>query len=75
MAYSSNKALIVEVESEFEDSYDGTEVYLNGCKIGYRAWDGKSREEISEEVSQALAELLREKLGWPENSYDPISEE
>jgi hypothetical protein len=66
MSYCDNKAIIVEVESDVDDSYTGMEVYLNGEKIGFRQWDGSSREDVQREVSKALADIIRERLGWPE---------
>jgi hypothetical protein len=44
--------------------YGGHSVHLNGELIGHRPYDGASADEVCDETARALAEMLREKLGW-----------
>lgn len=60
-------ALIVTVDRDY--GYDPDEVRLNGHLIGYHPYDGSSEEEVAETVAGALAGLLREKLGWPQQLH------
>lgn len=57
---------VLYIKTEGEE-YCGHDVYLGDYKIGYRAYDGSWSNEVVDEVAEALAEILREKLGWPED--------
>ena len=45
--------------------YAGHDVSLSGRPLGRRPYDGSDSTEVFAEVADALAGLLREKLGWP----------
>ena len=57
---SKNTALLITVEG---DEYGPQAVYLGYSLIGYRRGTGYE-SEIYQEVTDALAELVREKLGY-----------
>lgn len=59
-----NAPLLISVEG---GDLGPHEVRLNGELIGYRPWDGSMLEEVVSEVAGALAGLLGERLGWPQN--------
>jgi hypothetical protein len=62
--------LYIAVDPLDFEGYGGHNIYINNCFLGYRRYSGHSIEEIKTEVCESLAELLREKLGWP---IDPPS--
>lgn len=65
MASKQPVPLLIQVEG---GEYGPHEVSLNGVVVGYRPHDGSCPEEIQEEVLKTFAELLRERLGWPEEN-------
>lgn len=52
---------------------NGHEVRINGCLVGFRPDDGSGWQEVADEVTGALADLLGEKLGYSKEY--PVSEE
>lgn len=66
--------LLVTVEEHWFPYSNGHNVFLNGKLIGFRASSGRrSEEDAVTEVTEALAEMLSVKLGWPDP--DTIKEE
>lgn len=55
--------LVIVVESFGE--YSGDDVFINNVKIGHRPYDGADSQDAANEAVTALAEMLRERLGWP----------
>lgn len=63
-------AICVVVSDDLDD-HVGRTVYLNDQVIGFRPYNGADDDEIADEVLAGLAELLREKFGWPKESLEP----
>ena len=61
------RALVIRASS---DRYGPCAVYLGEALIGYRPYDGSCRENIEAGAEQALAAMLRERLGWSETDPD-----
>ena len=56
------------IEPEVATSeYGGDLVWLGESLVGFRPYDGCDAHDITNEVTGALAELLREKLGYKES--------
>lgn len=60
-----HQALLITVKSAGE--YNGYNVLVGGQQAYYRPYDGKDWDGVMDEACEGLAELLREKLGFPEN--------
>lgn len=67
----SNHLMILTVSVESEDEWGGPHaVYLNDALVGYRPYDGCLRSQVEQEVQEALADMLREKLGYAKKLDD-----
>jgi len=42
----------------------GHDVWIGGAYVGYRSHDSSTVEEVSTQVAEEVAKLLRERLGW-----------
>lgn len=69
----------VEMQSDGRGGYAGHDVYLNNVLIDHRPYDGSLPDEVIHEVYVALADLLREALGWsetpPDNPFPDVYED
>lgn len=59
-----NGVTVMTVAAEREDERSGHDVYLGEALVGHRPYDGSNNEEVVAEVTETLALLLRELLGW-----------
>lgn len=63
-------ALLITVTRESE--YDGHNVMFGGQQAYFRPYDGCDDDDVIDEACKALGELLREKLGFPEEEPESI---
>lgn len=54
----------VTISAESESEYSGHFVYLGNALIGFRPYNGATNEKVVAEMTEALALMLRERLGW-----------
>ncbi len=54
----------VTLSAESENEYSGHHVYLGNALIGFRPYSGSNDEKVVAEVTETLALMLRERLGW-----------
>lgn len=55
---------VLTLSAEPEDEPFGHSVYLGNALVGFRPYTGSNEEEVVAEVTETLALMLREQLGW-----------
>lgn len=73
------RVTIITVLAKPRGAYEGYDMYLGSVGdpgdvgeslIGHKPYDGSSQEQAESEVIQALAGMLRERLGWRDLTED-----
>lgn len=75
MAADHPRPVALTITAEPCGFYQGWNMYLSGEPIGHHPYDGSGPDEACDKVTRALAELLREKLGWDPKDPDDYEDE